>query len=88
MHDEASPMNPLIELANSVQDGEKVLKYRQLIFHLTLGQAWRKSLSTEFGRLAQGIRRRVKGANTICFCQAERNTPKQNARFKQYPIRV
>jgi hypothetical protein len=58
---------PLNELANTVMDGDKMLKYRQLIQHPDLGKEWRFSSANEFGRLAQGIGGRISGKNTISF---------------------
>ena len=48
-------------------EGDKILKYRQLIKHPEVGEHWRTSSANEFGRLAQGIGGRVQGTNTINF---------------------
>jgi hypothetical protein len=48
-------------------DSGKLLNYRQLRQHPTLGPDWDISSANEFGRLAQGIGGRVKGTNTIFF---------------------
>ena len=57
----------LNEVANAVLDGDRVLKYRQLIQHPTLGEQWRHSSANEIGRLAQGIGGNVKGTDTVKF---------------------
>ena len=57
----------LNEIANAVLEGDKVLKYRQLIQHPVIGEQWRHSSANEFGRLAQGIGGRVKGTDTVKF---------------------
>ena len=55
------------DIANAVLEGDKILKYRQLIKHPEVGEQWRTSSANEFGRLAQGIGGRVQGTNTINF---------------------
>ena len=62
----------LNEIANAVLEGDKVLKYRQLIQHPVIGEQWRYSSANEFGRLAQGIGGRVKGTNTVKFIPRQR----------------
>ena len=57
------------ELANNVLDEEtgQMLSYRQLLQHPKYKDDWAISSANEFGRLAQGLKGRVKGTNTIFF---------------------
>ena len=57
----------LNDIANVVLEGDKVLKYRQLIQHPVIGDQWRHFSANEFGRLAQGIGGRIKGTDTVKF---------------------
>lgn len=45
----------------------KLMTYRQLMKHLLFHNEWSTSSVNEFGRLAQGIGRRIIGTNTIFF---------------------
>ena len=67
------PFKALKELVNAVLDEEtgKMLEYRNLLKHPTLGPDWQISGANEFGRLAQGVGGRVKGTNTIKFIKRE-----------------
>ena len=62
---------PLIQSANSVTDPDtgKQLEYKQLINHpdSNLHQTWQRLSANEFGRLAQGVGRQIKGTETIKF---------------------
>ena len=68
------------EIANSIEkafpvlDPEtgQLLEYPQLLRHPKFKDAWNISAANEFGRLAQGIKGRVKATNTIRFiCKNE-----------------
>ena len=48
-------------------DTGQLLKYRQLLRHPKFKDAWNISAANEFGRLAQGIKGRVKATDTIKF---------------------
>eukprot|EP00804_Cyclotella_cryptica_P015402 CCRYP_008024-RA/>CCRYP_008024-RA protein AED:0.10 eAED:0.10 QI:0/-1/0/1/-1/1/1/0/936 len=58
-----------LEQAMSVLDLDtgKLLNYRQLLRTPKFAQAWSKSSTNEFGRLADGVGGRVKGTKTIRF---------------------
>eukprot|EP00956_Cyclotella_meneghiniana_P018032 scaffold29803_cov40-Cyclotella_meneghiniana.AAC.1 len=58
-----------IEKAFPVLDPEtgQLLEYRQLLRHPKFKDAWNISAANEFGRLAQGIKGRVKATDTIKF---------------------
>ena len=58
-----------IERAFPVLDPEtgQLLEYRQLLRHPKYKDAWNISAANEFGRLAQGIKGRVKATDTIKF---------------------
>ena len=58
-----------IHAAFPVLDPEtgKLLEYRQLLRHPKFKEAWNISAANEFGRLAQGIKGRVKATDTIKF---------------------
>jgi hypothetical protein len=58
-----------IETAFPVLDPEtgQLLEYRQLLRHPKFKEAWNISAANEFGRLAQGIKGRVKATDTIRF---------------------
>jgi hypothetical protein len=45
----------------------QLLEYRQLLHHPKFKEAWSISAANEFGRLAQGIKGRVKATDTIKF---------------------
>jgi hypothetical protein len=45
----------------------QLLKYRQLLRHPKFKEAWNISAANEFGRLAQGIKGRVKATDTNKF---------------------
>ena len=45
----------------------QLLEYRQLLRHPKFKEAWNISAANEFGRLAQGIKGRVKATDTIRF---------------------
>ena len=58
-----------IEQAYPVLDPEtgQLLEYRQLLRHPKFKDTWNLSAANEFGRLAQGIKGRVKATDTIKF---------------------
>jgi hypothetical protein len=58
-----------LEIAMPVLDQEtgKLLEYRQLLVHPRYKDVWNRSAADEFGRLAQGIKGRVKATDTIRF---------------------
>jgi hypothetical protein len=58
-----------VEIAVPVLDQEtgKLLEYRQLLKHPKFQEVWSRSAADEFGRLAQGIKGRVKATDTIRF---------------------
>ena len=49
------------------QETGKLLEYRQLLKHPRFRDIWNRSGADEFGRLAQGIKGRVKATDTIRF---------------------
>jgi hypothetical protein len=57
------------EAAHSVLDHEtgQLQEYRQLLKNPKFKEIWTRSAADEFGRLAQGIRGRIKGTDTIRF---------------------
>ena len=59
----------VLEKAFPVLDPEtgQLLEYRQLLRHPKFKDAWSISAANEFGRLAQGIKGRVKATDTIQF---------------------
>ena len=61
--------NKQVEAALPVLDPEtgRLLEYRQLLRHPKFKEAWNISAANEFGRLAQGIKGRVKATDTIKF---------------------
>eukprot|EP00804_Cyclotella_cryptica_P002577 CCRYP_010410-RA/>CCRYP_010410-RA protein AED:0.12 eAED:0.12 QI:0/0/0/0.5/0/0/2/0/1280 len=61
--------NKQVEAALPVLDPEtgQLLEYRQLLRHPKFKEAWNISAANEFGRLAQGIKGRVKATDTIKF---------------------
>lgn len=63
------PLNFLCEWANSVLDGEtgELLEYRHLIRRPQHKEIWGHSFGNEIGRLAQGMKDRVKGTDTMNF---------------------
>ena len=73
----------LNEIANAVLEGDKVLKYRQLIQHPVIGEQWRHSSANEFGRLAQGIGGRVKGTDTVKFIP-KHQVPDERMKYVTY----
>ena len=58
-----------VEVVHAVLDQEtgQLLEYRQLLKHPKLKELWNRSAADEFGRLAQGIKGRVKATDTIRF---------------------
>jgi hypothetical protein len=62
-----STFEPINFYANAVTHPitGKQMEYRQLIKDPITRDAWQLSAANEFGRLAQGVSRRVKGTNTI-----------------------
>ena len=58
---------------NAVLDEEtgEMLEYRDLLKRPTLGPDWQISGANEFGILAQGVGRRVKGTDTIKFIKKQ-----------------
>ncbi len=62
------PMAWFCEMANSViGEGDKLLKYKQLIANPKTQAKWTHSYGNEIGRLAQGMPGRNTGTNTIIF---------------------
>jgi hypothetical protein len=61
--------NKQIDAAFPVLDPEmgQLLEYRQLLCHPKFKEAWNILAANEFGRLAQGIKGRVKATDTIKF---------------------
>jgi hypothetical protein len=61
------------EMANAViyPDTGKSLKHSELITLLRYKIRWMRSTANEIGRLAQGLKRGVKGTNTINFIRRE-----------------
>ena len=81
------------EIANSIEkafpvlDPEtgQLLEYRQLLRHPKFKDAWNISAANEFGRLAQGIKGRVKATDTIKYNFCKRptaNRPKPRAKIR------
>jgi hypothetical protein len=60
---------PTFSLANAVIDPDTgtAQEYRQLIADPKTRDVWLHSAANEFGRLAQGVKTRIKGTNTINF---------------------
>ena len=52
-------------------DSGNMLNYLQLIQHRKYKKGWNKSLANEFGRLANGVGRRIKDTTTIKFIHRE-----------------
>ena len=48
----------------------KLLKYRQFMNHPNHKKGWRISYANDFGRLENGVGRRINGTNTIQFIRA------------------
>jgi hypothetical protein len=67
----AFPTHPKIpkHMANSVinEDTGASLEYRHLINDASTFTIWNEVAANEFGRLAQGVRNRIDGSNTIFF---------------------
>ena len=63
------PMQFLCEFAGAVMDGAtgELLEYRHLIKRPKYKAEWNYSYGNEVGRLAQGMKGRVEGTNTIFF---------------------
>jgi hypothetical protein len=57
------------------------MEYRQLITNLLTSKDWQILAANEFGRLAQGIGRRIKGTNTITFIPCHEILPDQKATY-------
>jgi hypothetical protein len=49
------------------EESGKQLNYRQLLCHPKYKKAWSRSAADEFGQLAQGVGKHVKGRDTIHF---------------------
>jgi hypothetical protein len=60
---------PAFPLANAVVDPDTGIakEYRQLIADPKTRAVWLHAATNEFGRLAQGVKTRIKGTNTIKF---------------------
>ena len=56
-------------------DTGQLLKYRQLLRHPKFKETWSISAANEFGRLAQGIKGRVKATDTIKFIKKSEIPP-------------
>ena len=65
----APPNDTWIPMVNAVIHPVtgKSMEYRELITDPLTKKAWTKSSANEFGRLAQGVGKRIKGTNTIRF---------------------
>ena len=63
------PLELLCEMANAIMDGDtgELLEYQQLMQRPKYQQIWGKSFGNEIGRLAQGMKGRVTGTNTMFF---------------------
>ena len=59
------------------KESGKMLNYRQLLRHPKYTKAWNKSSANEFGRLTQGVGKRIKGTDTMRFIKQEQDVPKQ-----------
>jgi hypothetical protein len=64
-------------MANAVinQDTGVILEYCHFIQDETNFPAWNKAAANEFGRLAQGVGRRIEGPNTV-FLIPRQSVPK------------
>eukprot|EP00957_Ditylum_brightwellii_P170370 12967817-Ditylum_brightwellii.AAC.1 len=60
-------------MANAIIDEEtgRSLEYRELITKPQYKKQWTHSLANELGRLAQGLKRGIKGTDTIIFTPFE-----------------
>jgi hypothetical protein len=60
---------PFTPFANTVIDPTtgRSMEYRELITDPSTKALWQRSSANEFGRLAQGLKRGIKGTNTIVF---------------------
>jgi hypothetical protein len=67
-----------IPMANAVinQETGAILEYRHLIQDEATFPVWNKASANEFGRLAQGVRGRIEGSNTI-FLSHAKQCPKE-----------
>jgi hypothetical protein len=74
-----------VHKALAIMDAEtgKVLNYRQLMQSQKHKETWSKSSANEFGRLANGVRGRVKGTNTIKFVH-RRDVPSKRMKDVTY----
>eukprot|EP00957_Ditylum_brightwellii_P136649 10421086-Ditylum_brightwellii.AAC.1 len=56
-------------MANAIIDKEtgRSLEYRELITKPQYKKQWTQSFANELGRLAQGLKRGIKGTDTIIF---------------------
>jgi len=70
---EALPQENHWHWASNVMDPDtgKSLPYRHLITDPATAPLWNRSSADEFGRLAQGVRDRVKGTDTIFFIKKD-----------------
>ncbi len=64
----------------------KVLDYRALLHHPTLGEAWNLLAANVFGRLAQGVGGRIKGTNTIFFKNGKQIRSQQDANRRMHAL--
>ena len=76
---------PLIREANAVMDPNtgKQLEYRQLITHPNneLHRTWQHSSANEFGRLAQGVGRRIDGITMKCHRTGDPPMPVSSVKY-------
>ncbi len=69
LDDNPRPIDFAFEFAGEIFDEEtgELLTYRKLIAHPKYHEVWSHSSANEFQRLAQGVRGRIKGTDTIFF---------------------
>jgi hypothetical protein len=78
------------EMANAVicPYTGKSLKHSELITLLRYKIRWMRSMVNEIGRLAQGIKREVKGTNTFRFIKREDASAGRNATYGSFVIDI
>jgi hypothetical protein len=78
------------EMANAVTfpDTGKSLKHSELITLLRYKIRWMRSTANERGRLAQGLKRGVKGTNTIKFIRREDVPAGRKAKYGSFVIDI
>jgi hypothetical protein len=78
------------EMANAVicPDTGKSLEHSELITLLRYKIRWMRSMAHEIGRLAQGLKREVKGTNTIRFIKREDASAVRKATYGSFVIDI